>query len=761
MPLMFALGDKVIGDPGLATFAAFGTFAMLLLVDFGGPMRERLQSQASLAVTGAVFVCVGTLASQNIMLATVSMAVVGFCVLFAGVVSSVLAAATTSLLLAFILPVTLPGSPSQIPARLIGWALASVASFAAVALLWPAPAREPLRSQAVNACRVLAVRLRADVEYVLGGRREQDRTAHQAAVENAAAAVAGLRKTFLATPYRPTGLSTSARTIVRLVDELNWLDAILAQSADPARFLPPNRAACAVKTAAAAALGAGADLLEAGGAPHALHQSLRALTDALDAMEKDTTVELPVDRPTAEPDPRPGETLISSLDPVFRAQELSFAVVAIVSNIDLTVAAERRGWRDRLLGRQPGDLVGRSAAAWQRAAAHLDRHSVWLHNAIRGAFALGLAVFLAELTGVQHSFWVVLAALSVLRSNALSTGQNALRGLLGTVAGFVVGAGVLALIGTNTVALWVVLPVAILFAGLAPAVATFLVGQAAFTLVVVILFNIIVPVGWRVGLLRVEDIALGCAVSLVVGLLFWPRGAGAALGTALAEAYRDCADYLGAAVAFGMLRCDPQVPTATAPKDIAERAAGASRRLDDTFRSYLAERGSKPVPLSAATRLVTGVVALRLAGDAVLNLWERDNGKAGGDRTAARREVLQAAGTVTRWFTEFGESFARGGVLPDPLPYDPSADQRLVEAVQHDLRGDDGRANATAVRMIWTEDHLDAARRLQSAVVEPARVALANRADETLGHLFSGGLHGSNPAAREIPTAEAAGTASR
>ena len=158
MPLMFALADKVIGDPGMATFAAFGSFAMLLLVDFGGPMRERLQAQASLAVTGAVFVCVGTLASGNIILATAAMAIVGFCVLFAGVVSSVLAAATTSLLLAFILPVTLSGPPSEIPARLAGWALASVASFAAVALLWPAPAREPLRVQAVAACRVLAVR---------------------------------------------------------------------------------------------------------------------------------------------------------------------------------------------------------------------------------------------------------------------------------------------------------------------------------------------------------------------------------------------------------------------------------------------------------------------------------------------------------------------------------------------------------------------------------------------------------------------------
>ena len=54
MPAMFALGDKVIGDPQVATFAAFGSFAMLLLVDFGGPMAEPLQAQAALGVTGGV-----------------------------------------------------------------------------------------------------------------------------------------------------------------------------------------------------------------------------------------------------------------------------------------------------------------------------------------------------------------------------------------------------------------------------------------------------------------------------------------------------------------------------------------------------------------------------------------------------------------------------------------------------------------------------------------------------------------------------------
>ena len=50
---------------------------------------------------------------------------------------------------------------------------------------------------------------------------------------------------------------------------------------------------------------------------------------------------------------------------------------------------------------------------------------------------------------MQHGFWVVFGTLAVLRSNALSTGQNVLRALAGTTAGFVVGGALVTLIGTN------------------------------------------------------------------------------------------------------------------------------------------------------------------------------------------------------------------------------------------------------------------------------------------------------------------------
>jgi uncharacterized membrane protein YccC len=148
----------------------------------------------------------------------------------------------------------------------------------------------------------------------------------------------------------------------------------------------------------------------------------------------------------------------------------------------------------------------------------------------------------ADVSSVQHGFWVAFGTLSVLRSNALSTGQNIVRALVGTAAGFLIGGVLVYLIGTNTTVLWVLLPIVVLLAGLAPATVSFTAGPAAVTLTLLILFNIIAPAGWKIGLVRVEDVALGGAVSLVVGLLFWPRGAAAALKSdARAGLHPDCA----------------------------------------------------------------------------------------------------------------------------------------------------------------------------------------------------------------------------
>jgi len=227
MPGLFALSIEVIGNPIVAAFAAFGSFAMLLLVSFGGPVADRVRAHVALALAGALLVVVGTLVSTVDWLAAIVTVVVAFGAIFAGVVSSVLASATPALLLAFILPVSLAGPDSTIPDRLAGWGMASGAALLAITLLWPSPPRDRLRDSAVAACRAIAARLRAHVAVLMaaaGAERQQlDASA------SADAATAALQRAFYGTPYRPTGLTTATRVLVRLVDEIGWLHPIVVQ----------------------------------------------------------------------------------------------------------------------------------------------------------------------------------------------------------------------------------------------------------------------------------------------------------------------------------------------------------------------------------------------------------------------------------------------------------------------------------------------------------------------------------------------------
>jgi uncharacterized membrane protein YccC len=734
MPGLFAFSFKVLDNLQMATFTAFGSIALLMLVDFSGSMRGRLQAQAAFSVTGALFVCLGTLTSQTLWLSVLCMALVAFIVIFAGVISSVLASATTALLLVFILSTAVPGSPSVIPDRLAGWALASVVAFFAVWLLWPARVPNNVRNAAANACRAVAAVLREDVSNWLGA-DSYSRDNHEEVTRVADTAVEALHRSFLAAPWRPAGLSTSSRAVVRLVDELHWLGAQVVALSPPVVMSPAMPVSCHIHSSSADVLESGAALLDKPmSSPADLDVALKKLRAALDAMESDITLHVPsfesdsvksvTDDIHEETADRKIEEFVTSLEPSFRAQELGSSTYLIGSNIDLAAAADRRSWLDATFGVEPGRSSGRFASARGRAAAHFDPHSVWLHNSVRGAVGLALAVLVAEKTGVQHSFWVILGALSVLRSNALNTGQNALRAITGTVIGFAAGAGLLVLVGTNVSLLWFLLPVALLVAGFAPTAISFAAGQAGFTLTLVILFNLLQPAGWRVGLYRVEDVAIGCAVSMGVGLLFWPRGAAASLSSALRQAYVLSATYLEAAVNFSTDRRDYDVEQS--PDKDRAAASAASRRLDDALRTYLAERSSKPVPLPEVAALITGAANLRQTGDAVLALWQNDDRRTNGDQSSARDELSYEVTLLRRWYESFGAALVGDGAVPSAAPKNETADRHLLEAVRDDLRSADGPAAATAVRLVWTRDYLEATRRDQQTLVEPARIVASN-----------------------------------
>jgi uncharacterized membrane protein YccC len=579
VPSLFAVTYKVVGDPQMALFATFGGFATLIIAGFGGTRRDKLAAHAGLAVAGSLALIIGTLVSGTTWLAAVVTVPVTFAIFFAGIGGPNAASGTTAAMFAYVLPVASAGGAATIPSRLEGWLLASAAGTIAVLLLSPRAPGSRLRAAAADLAGELAGRVRA----AAGGEMTKP--------EPMRAAKDRLLAAFTAAPYRPTGLAVADQALSSLVQLLEW-GASQANDAfdghiDLGKGCPADREL--LRTAAGLfddtrALLAGQaaepdfaalETARAGSAAHLSELSGRA----------------------GEPDSR--------LAAAQAVHAQAIAVVAQGAAAEALIASRRASFETTVETLVTTSGLTGVAGAVALVRRHATFRSVWFLNSLRAAVALAAAVAVADLSGVQHGFWVVLGTLSVLRTSAASTGSTALRALAGTVVGFIVGGALLIGIGTNPNALWVVLPVAVAVAAYAPGTTPFLVGQAAFTVTIVVLFNLLAPVGWTVGLLRIEDVAIGCAVSLVVGLLFWPRGVSAVVGDDLADAFRRGAEYLTQAVDWAL--SELMVPPSAA---VAATTAGV--RLDDAMRGYLTEQGSKRARKEDLWTLLNAASRLRL-----------------------------------------------------------------------------------------------------------------------------------------------------
>jgi uncharacterized membrane protein YccC len=229
----------------------------------------------------------------------------------------------------------------------------------------------------------------------------------------------------------------------------------------------------------------------------------------------------------------------------------------------------------------------------------------------------------------------------------------------------------------------------------------------------VILFNIIDPIGWKVGLTRIEDVTIGCAVSIVVGLLFWPRGATAALGRALADAFVTSSGYLAEAVSRLTVT---DRPIDTGPAQQASHRAYL--RLDDAFRQFLAERGAKRVSVETVASLFTGSNRIRLAAFTLASLPVSPPGP-----EDQELESVVVAGAVLRdsyaashhWYEEFADVLAgRRDSLDPPPTHDALLDHVLGEAFDDARRHRVARLLRTTLRMLWADELLENQRQVQA-----------------------------------------------
>ncbi|MCV7278803.1 FUSC family protein [Mycolicibacterium flavescens] len=666
LPVAAAVSFAVGGGSQTPMFTIFGSVALLILVDFPGNRPARALAYCGLGFNGALLITLGTLVSPHPWVSVAAMFVLGFVVTFSGVLSEIVAAGQRATLLTFVLPACTP--PGPIPDRLFGWLIALAICVPAALFLLPPRHHDELRGDAARVCNRLA--------DCLQGR---------AGAKDATRAMNQLWVTFLNTDFRPVALTAGSRALVRVVDDLGWLADRITD--DTGRWLGDMRDPLVrVLRDSAAVLGV----------PDVARRTARS---------RDLDAALTEQREIAQGRYREdiAEILACSDDAAavavgrkLLARRTFSASVGVTGRIIRNAAAAdaRPVWA-RILGR---GLPKTGTADWvmpeTTAVAVITRgffatRAVVLRNSLRTGLGLSMAVTVTHLFPLQQGFWVVLGAMSVLRSSALTTGTRVVRAVAGTAIGFLLGVVLIELLGVDPVVMWMLLPVVAFGSAFVPEVASFIAGQAAFTMMVLIIFNLIAPTGWSVGLIRVEDVAVGALVGVMVSVLLWPRGARTRVSRAIDEAFTVGAQFLTAAVRR-VTRGDSEDAT-NRVNSLSQQALKASRTADDAVRQFLSE-SSGPTDIRApAVRSANRAVRLRAAAELIADVSPPPLGVY--ERT---RRVLEAHADAI-------SARATDGSTDTPAPISDD----LVMALRAEAT-DDGLAVSAALPLVAVAAHLGA-----------------------------------------------------
>ncbi|MGW7450430.1 FUSC family protein [Streptomyces sp. NPDC054787] len=219
------------------------------------------------------------------------------------------------------------------------------------------------------------------------------------------------------------------------------------------------------------------------------------------------------------------------------------------------------------------DRLGRPAALRVRARRAVREMVLsgasWRYG-LRLALCIGLAQSLVSVIEVERSYWVALTVTFVLKPDFGSVFSRAVLRALGTAAGLVVAAAVLAEVPRGW---WTVLVMMVL-AALIPAFSAkgYAFQTAAITPVILLLSDLLNHQGFDLIRPRLLDSLIGCAITLVAGYLLWPESWHTRIGDRLADTVDDAARYVERAFA-------------PAP-DQAAHAAARTARLQDRRRIY-------------------------------------------------------------------------------------------------------------------------------------------------------------------------------
>jgi len=641
VPTLFAAFDAA-GHEREALFAAFASFSLVVFADFGGPTGPRARAYVITTIAGGVLVTLGTLCGVSVWIATPGMVLVAAVVLFASGAGGYFTPAASPLVLSFVLAVCVPGGAADLAPRLTGWFAGCVAATIAGIALWPKHSQFDLRRLYADAAEAVAACIDDPDAFATATR-----------------AVDALREGARTAPHRPTGPRARTRALLLGVESLDQTLDSLRTTPRPIPSVLIEAMHRGLHTAAATLRG---ETIE-GPATDAVLQNLvqARISERVDSMNE-AAAGLHRGRTTADTVARLDATAMARLCAVSALATTAYALLAVGVPIDRSVMVEF-----------PGDFEVEHSrnglAALVDQARRITRlRSIRVRNALRGALGLGAAVAIALLTNVEHGFWVALGALTVLRSSAMRTGRTYLESLAGTVVGFAVVSGLVLVTHHDHPMRWVLFPLSVFAAAYTPNAVSFIVGQAAFTVWVVIMFDLLTTNGLSAGEVRVLDIAIGGGVAVGIGLCFWPRGARGTLGRTLADLFRSAGTYFETTTE-DLLRGQggDASPRALATADETSEA--------EALDTYLVERRGDPmVPAIVA---VTSVATFaRVAGDQLRFAHEHHFDS---DPVPAAVEALRpATATVGALLRASADAVATGASVTAPAAIAPQEYDRPV-----------------------------------------------------------------------------------
>ena len=647
--LAIVVGDILLlttfGESSATTLGSFAIVILLLLLDFEGSARERFLSYLAASAIGAVVAAVGIVISPIPWLGIALTVPVMFAFAFARVLKGFIARSAVGLPLAFFLPILSDVRITEFWPMITGWLFGCTVATAFAMLVLPRHSSGLLR-------RALAAWCTASAELVSAMQHGSDLAAPQQALSDAYRQIRDLLTRGTA---RPGALSHRLRALLQLANVATTAEYVAREFRSgvgprhPDLLAPPSIAAF---TAAERFVS-----LDARTAP---------VTDLVQTRAADVTAAATWAAASLEE-----SGSIAAIGELRAHYPLRLASISATTTQWLAAASAGRTIAPPDIGfiqtTTPSELI----------RGNLTFTSPWFRNALRTAFAAAVAVAVADLLGLAHGFWVVMATLSLIQTtfSASTSNQRAWRDALGAVLAVVLGA-LLVYVAPSAWMFAVVLAASAFTAKVLPGNRPVL-SQFVFSLFVIANVTLLTwPPSELTAEYRLIDVVIGSLVAIALTFVIFPRGVGRLIdetrGTASA-----LVDRYVVACRRGLADPAPDLAGIAALRESCVRAI--VRFTDAVDAGFMAQSGSSAeiASLEASEALMRDSL---LAGDAMVSLTHL------GERPA---DIPGLGATIG------GPAAAMAQVV----------DREKPEIVRHPL------ALVSAVWATWWLDYLASARR--------------------------------------------------